>query len=219
MGNHILQMFDSELAEIRSTLITLGNHVKDELNLALAVLLDNKELDLEIIYSLDREANLLRDKVLHLTAKTLLRQHAVADDLRFILAASRIANSIERIGDYAKNTVKRSHILEKPIVEAIEISFADMAKLTTNGLEQAIRAYVEQDFELAKATWHSDDEINSTYNDLFDLIIEKMEADHRRIKDYAHLLFIAKGLERVGDLVSDICQETHFMLTAELIKK
>lgn len=219
MGNHILQMFDSELAEIRSTLITLANQVKDELNLALAVLLDNKEVDLEIIYSLDREANLLRDKVLRLTSKTLLRQHAVADDLRFILAASRIANSLERIGDYAKNTVKRSHFLEKPIVADIKQSFTDMAKLTTSGLEQAIKAYMEQDFDLARETWHSDDEINATYNDLFELIVEKMEEDTKRVRDYAHLLFIAKGLERVGDLVSDMCQETHFMLTAELIKK
>lgn len=219
MGNHILQMFDSELAEIRSALITLGNQVKEELSLGLAVLLDNKEVDLEIIYSIDRQTNQLRDSILRLTSKTLLRQHAVADDLRFILAASRIANSLERIGDYAKNTVKRSNLLEKPIVDDLKQSFANMAKLTTNGLEKSIKSYVEQDFELAKSTWHSDDEINQIYNELFELIVAKMEEDSNYVRDYAHLLFIAKGLERVGDLVSDICQENHFMLTAELIKK
>jgi len=143
----------------------------------------------------------------------LARQQAMADDLREILAAGRIAAHLERMADYAKNTAKRTQVLNGKIDAEIGEQFIWMNERVVAMLRQVMGAYQERDYEAANVAWSSDIELDRMYGKLFACLLEQMRNDPASIKDATQLLFIAKGLERAGDHVTDIAEEVYLMVT------
>ena len=80
-------------------------------------------------------------------------------------------------------------------------------------LRQVMRAYQERDADEANVAWSSDVELDRIYGKLFAHLLEQMRQDPGSIRDATQLLFIAKGLERAGDHVTDIAEEVYLMVT------
>lgn len=138
---------------------------------------------------------------------------AMADDLRAILAASRIAIHLERIGDYAKNTTNRSRHLSQPIATELVDQFQWMGKRIQSMLSQVTESYIHHNAPLANVAWADDAELDTVYANLFQHLLRTMSKETRNIADGTQLLFIAKGLERAGDHVTDIAEEVYLMVT------
>jgi phosphate transport system protein len=92
-----------------------------------------------------------------------------------------------------------------------------MGKIAAAHLKQVLDAYANQDLEAAISVWHGDDSIDALYNSLFRELLTYMIEDPRTISSCAHLLFIAKNLERVGDHGTNIAEYIHFLVTGEEI--
>ncbi|WNM62700.1 PhoU domain-containing protein [Candidatus Nitrospira neomarina] len=73
----------------------------------------------------------------------------MADDQRAIPAASRIAIHLERIGDYAKNTAKRSRHLSQSISVELADQFQWMGKRIQSMLSQGTESYRHHNTPLA----------------------------------------------------------------------
>ena len=84
-------------------------------------------------------------------------------------------------------------------------------------LKQVLDAYANKDVQSAINVWNSDDNIDAHYNSLFRELLTYMIEDPRMISSCAHLLFIAKNLERIGDHGTNIAEYIHFMVTGEEI--
>ena len=69
--------------------------------------------------------------------------------------------------------------------------------------------------QAAVAVWRADDNIDAHYNSLFRELLTYMIEDPRTISSGAHLLFIAKNLERIGDHGTNIAEHIHFVVTGE----
>ena len=82
---------------------------------------------------------------------------------------------------------------------------------------QVLDAYANKDVQSAINVWNSDDNIDAHYNSLFRELLTYMIEDPRMISSCAHLLFIAKNLERIGDHGTNIAEYIHFMVTGEEI--
>jgi phosphate transport system protein len=167
----------------------------------------------EQVITSDRLADALQEKINTHTARTLARQQAMADDLRAILAASRMAIHLERIGDYAKNTAKRSLRLSRPISAELAEQFQWMGKRIQLMLQQVTESYVYHNAQLANVAWADDAELDTVYVNLFHHLLRTMTQESGKIEDGTQLLFIAKGLERAGDHVTDIAEEVYLMVT------
>jgi phosphate transport system protein len=76
-------------------------------------------------------------------------------------------------------------------------------------------AYAKGDIERASAVWSRDDEVDEHYDSLFRELLTYMMGDPRTINSCAHLLFIAKNLERIGDHATNIAEIVHFEITGE----
>ncbi len=145
-----------------------------------------------------------------------LRQ-PMASDLRVVLTAWRIAGELERVGDLAKNIAKRTLILNQAEPMEIIRSVDRMGKIAAAHLKQVLDAYANRDVEAAFNVWRSDDNIDAHYNSLFRELLTYMIEDPRTISSCAHLLFIAKNLERIGDHGTNIAEYIHFLVTGEEI--
>ena len=212
-NQHTLRIFDEDLNGLRQEIVALSNHVSEELNRAMTALLENDAGLAEQVITSDRLADALQEKINTHTTRTLARQQAMADDLRAILAASRMAIHLERIGDYAKNTAKRSLRLSRPISAELAEQFQWMGKRIQLMLHQVTESYVYHNAQLANVAWADDAELDTVYVNLFHHLLRTMSQESRHIADGTQLLFIAKGLERAGDHVTDIAEEVYLMVT------
>lgn len=212
-GKHTLGIFDQDLDSLREEVQRLADQAEKELERAIEALLnDDRILAREVVAS-DVTADRLQEQINYHMNIVLVRQQAMADDLREILAAGRIAAHLERLADYAKNTAKRTQALSRKVDTEIGAQFSWMSHRVGAMLRQVMRAYQERDAAEANVAWSSDVELDRIYGKLFAHLLEQMRQDPDSIKDATQLLFIAKGLERAGDHVTDIAEEVFLMVT------
>jgi len=140
----------------------------------------------------------------------------VGRQLRRTVAAMKIAVNLERCGDLARNIAKRSVVLsESEPLTPLTRSIDRMGRLVASRLKDVLDAYASGELDKAQAVWARDEEVDEHYNSLFRELLTYMMGDPRTITPGAHLLFVAKNLERVGDHATNIAEIIHFEITGE----
>jgi phosphate transport system protein len=210
---HTLESFDQDLAHLRAEVISLAERAETQLENAIAALMTDDIGKAEEVIRSDEEADALLQRVNGYMTVVLARQQAVADDLREILADGRIAAHLERVADYAKNAARRMLALAEPVDAEAAKRLKWMGDRVAAMLRQVMRAYIERDASEANVAWSSDIELDRVYGDLFAHLLERMRTHPASLRDATQLLFIAKGLERAGDHVTDIAEEVYLMVT------
>lgn len=210
---HTLESFDQDLARLRAEVISLAERAETQLENAIAALMTDDIGKAEEVIRSDEEADALLQRVNGYMTVVLARQQAVADDLREILADGRIAAHLERVADYAKNAARRMLALAEPVDAEAAKRLKWMGDRVAAMLRQVMRAYIERDASEANVAWSSDIELDRVYGDLFAHLLERMRERPAGLRDATQLLFIAKGLERAGDHVTDIAEEVYLMVT------
>ena len=140
----------------------------------------------------------------------------VGRQLRRTVAAMKIAVNLERCGDLARNIAKRSVVLsESEPLTPLTRSVDRMGRLVASRLKDVLDAYTASELDKAQAVWARDEEVDEHYNSLFRELLTYMMGDPRTITPGAHLLFVAKNLERIGDHATTIAEIIHFEITGE----
>lgn len=165
----------------------------------------------------DQKIDAAQREVERRAIKLFALRQPMASDLRVVLTAWRIATELERVGDLAKNIAKRTLILNQAEPVQLTRSIERMGKIAAAHLKQVLDAYANKDIDAAIEVWNNDDNIDAHYNSLFRELLTYMIEDPRTISSCAHLLFIAKNLERVGDHGTNIAEYIHFLVTGEEI--
>ena len=143
-----------------------------------------------------------------------LRQ-PMGQDLRSIVVALKTAAVIERIGDHAKNTAKRTKVLaESPPIGAIK-TVERMSLLVQAMISDVLDAYSKRDAEKAADVRRRDEEVDDLHTSLFRELLTYMMEDPRNISACTHLMFVTKNIERMGDHAANIAKNIHFLVHGE----
>jgi phosphate transport system protein len=143
----------------------------------------------------------------------------VAQDLRRTVGAMKLSLNLERAGDYAKNIAKRALVVtESDPMTPLTRSVERMGKLVVMRMKDALDAYSSGDLDRAVAVWKNDEEVDEHYNSLFRELLTYMMSDPRTISACAHLLFVAKNLERIGDYATSVAEIIHYEVTGDDIE-
>jgi phosphate transport system protein len=135
----------------------------------------------------------------------------MAVDLRVILSSIKIAAPLERIADYAKNTAKRTIVLNHVTAPPSAVTGLErLGRLVRTALKDVLDAFAHGDVAKAHDVWQRDEEIDQVYTGLFREILTYMMEDPRTITACTHLLFMAKNIERAGDHVTNIAELVSF---------
>ena len=218
MNEHIVKSYEDELNALGAACARLGGLAESQLGDAVdAVVRRDPALATKVLQQDDRLDEIEADveqKAIRLIA---LRQ-PMANDLRKTMAAMKIASNLERCGDLAKNIAKRTLVLsEVEPVPALNRSIERMGRLVTARLKEALDAYTAGEPDRAMKVWASDEEVDEHYNSLFRELLTYMMGDPRTITACAHLLFVAKNLERIGDHATNIAEIVHYEITGEQV--
>ncbi|HWU15933.1 MAG TPA: phosphate signaling complex protein PhoU, partial [Caulobacter sp.] len=166
----------------------------------------------------DERLDTLQGEIERKAFRLIALRQPMAVDLRHAVAALKISMSLERCGDMAKNIGKRALILtEADPMSALTRSIERMGRLVQGRLKDVLDAYTASDLQRAIGVWGRDEEVDEHYNAIFRELLTYMMGDPRTINPCAHLLFVAKNLERIGDHATNIAEIIHFELTGEEI--
>jgi len=166
----------------------------------------------------DAQINQVEVKIDNLCVDLIARIQPLASDLRFVASAMRINNDLERIGDHAVNIAQHTEeLLKEPELKPL-IDIPRMAILAQGMVKAALDAFVHGDVQGAIKVCQSDDEVDALEDQVLRELITYMASDSRTISRAIHLIIIAKNLERVADLATNVAEEVVFMVEARSIK-
>lgn len=217
MTDHTIHAFDDELAALRTSVADMGALAERLLRDAVSALLEsNATLAADVVRD-DHELDLGQREIEALAVQMIARRQPVADDLRHIVSAMRMASEIERIGDLAKNIAKRASILQAPLDRrSVSAGVQHLSKAALGQLSAVLRSFANADVEAARAVRASDERIDDLYMSLFRELLTYMMEDPRSITVCAQLLFCAKNLERVGDHATNLAETIDYALSGEV---
>lgn len=213
---HIVKAFDEDLSQIESLIMEMGGLAEAQITDA-STALSRRDVELgNSVIANDERIDALEAEVDATVVRILAQRQPMAQDLRAVVVAPKIASNLERIGDYAKNMAKRTSVLaqSKPIGSA-PATITRMCEAVQAMMKSVLDAYVARDKEAADDVRLRDAEVDQMHNTLFRELLTYMMEDPRAITPCMHLLFIAKNVERMGDHATSIAEQVHYMVTGE----
>lgn len=216
-SSHIVTSFDQELGRAETLFLEMGGLVESQIAEAAEALVRRDTEQAEKVRTRDREVDALETKIDELAVRLLALRQPVAEDLRMIVSTLKVSANLERIGDYAKNIAKRTTVLANSApVGSSSDTIRRMSKLVREMLSDVLDAYVARDLNAADEVRLRDEEVDQIHNALFREILTYMMEDPKSITPCMHLLFIAKNIERIGDHVTGIAEQVHYLVTGKL---
>jgi phosphate transport system protein len=214
---HIASVFDRDLEAIQAMIMKMGGLVEAAV-LDAAQALDTRDEELaERVRAADKAVDALEEQINAEAARLIALRAPTAGDLRTALTVMKIAGSLERCGDYAKNLAKRSSVLiQMAAIGDTAGGIRRMAKAVELQLKDALDAYIHRDVELAEDVRRRDRDVDQMYNSLFRVFLTHMLEDPRNITACMHLHFIAKNIERMGDHATGIAEQVIFLVNGAM---
>ncbi|MCC5965386.1 MAG: phosphate signaling complex protein PhoU [Natronohydrobacter sp.] len=212
MKPHTLSAFDRDLDAIRLAVLTMGGQVETAiLNAARALDTRDEDLAAQVVQG-DKSIDSAEEDINSQVVRLLALRQPQADDLRAAVAVMKMAGELERLGDYAKNMAKRVPVLiQSPVIDGADRALRRQARMVGQMLKDMLDAYARMDTDLARDVITRDIEVDDMTNALFREFITHMMEDPRNITPCLHYIFIAKNIERMGDLVTHGAEHVIFV--------
>jgi len=213
-NQHTVRAYGDELNQITADIARMGGLAEAQIADAIDSVARRDIALAQTVITRDARLDELQREIERKAIRIIALRQPVATDLRRTVAAMKIATDLERTGDLARNIAKRAISLAEgeplaPLTRSIE----RMGKLVAKRMKAVLDAYASSELAGALDVWTHDDDVDEHYNALFRELLTYMMADPRTITSCAHLLFMAKNLERIGDHATNIAEMIHYEVT------
>src|SRR5579884_3662199 len=209
--HHIVKAYDKELESLGGIAEKMLSDAMDALtgfDTALAQETINTDLRLDFLQrEIEEEAVL-----------TIARRQPMAIDLREIIGTIRISGDLERVGDLGKSIAKRAlKIRSELLIPRCTVGLKSMHDSAAMLLKEVLDAYALRDAQRARSVWTHDAELDALEDSVFRDLLTFMMEDARNISFCAHLLFVSKNIERIGDHATNIAETVVYVVTGETL--
>ena len=213
MAEHTVKAFDEDITRLRGLIAEMGGLAEVAIQEAMQALVTGDEELASGVVERDLKLDRLESEVDELAVRVIALRAPMADDLREIIAALKIAGVVERIGDYAKNIAKRVGRIEgRNRFEPLTLIPA-MGDVCVEMVHDVLTAFAARDPVLAREVIATDDKVDAFYDSIFRNLVSYMVENPATISSAAQLLFIARNLERVGDHATNVAEMVHYAAT------
>lgn len=213
-----MRHFHEELEQLKSRLVAMSGIAEVAVQNAVTSLLKRDPVKAREVISRDADLDELELAVDDLAINLLALQQPLARDLRFITAAMKIGNDLERVGDHAVNIAEALEWLMEVVPFPNLPELEEMARISTNMLSDALNAFILGDSALAREVLGRDDRVDELHESNFRILITHMMEDPRKITAGMDLLLVSGNLERIADLATNVAEEVVFFVEGQSIK-
>lgn len=214
MHEHTVKAFDEDITRLRGLIAEMGGLSEAAIERALEALVKGDDELADKVIKADKKIDALESEIDKLAVRIIALRAPMADDLREVIAALKIAGVVERIGDYSKNIAKASKEIgsNRKQFEPLTLLPA-MAEVASEMVHDVLTAYAARDAELAREVIATDEKVDAFYNSIFRNLVSHMVENPSTISSAAQMLFIARNLERIGDHATNVAEMVHFAAT------
>jgi len=213
MAEHTVKAFDEDITRLRGLIAEMGGLAEVAIQDAMEALIRGDAELGEKVVARDQKIDALETEVDKLAVRIIALRAPMADDLREVIAALKIAGVVERIGDYSKNIARRVGEIEaRSRFEPLTLLPA-MSELAGEMVHDVLTAYAARDPDLAREVIATDEKVDAFYNSIFRNLVSYMVENPATISSAAQLLFVARNLERIGDHATNVAEMVHFAAT------
>ena len=210
---HTLKAFDDDLNRLRASIAEMGGLAEAAISTAMRALAERDSEGARLVVDGDKRLDAMEAEIESLAVRIIALRAPMADDLREVVAALKIAGVVERIGDYAKNIAKRVPAIEESSNLKPLSLLPEMGRIVAEMVRTALDAFVARDSAKAGQVCERDRAVDDFYNSIFRTLLTFMMESPNNITAATHLLFVAKNLERIGDHATNIAEMVYFAAT------
>ena len=211
-SGHTVKAFDEELNRLRGKILEMGKLAEAAIREAMRALVDRDEAAAGRVVEGDGRIDALEAEIERDAVQIIALRAPMADDLRDVIAALKIAGVVERIGDYAKNIARRVRAIDNGPIRPISL-LPEMARIASEMVHDALDAFATRDSGQAARVCERDAAVDDFYNSIFRALLTHMMENPGTITAATHLLFVARNLERIGDHATNVAEMVFFAAT------
>jgi phosphate transport system protein len=210
--------FDEELQKVKKNVLEMASLVDESITKALEAL-KNRDLKMasevkEIDHRIDRFEIAIEDQCIELIA----RHQPVGTDLRFLIGVIKMNNDLERMGDHAVNiTGSVAFLIEQPRIKPVS-NIWSMVVEVKKMLNDSVKSFMNNDAEMAQQVCERDNVVDEMRDETMRILLTYMLEQPDKIGSAIPLLLVAKNLERIADLATNMCEDVIYIAQARVIK-
>ena len=213
-----MRHFHEELELLKSRLVAMSGIAEEQVRSAVEALLERDPDKARIVIEKDELLDESELAVDDLAISLLALQQPMARDLRFITAAMKIGNDLERVGDHAVNIAEELEWLVKAAPFPALPELEEMARLANAMLSDALNAFIHGNSALAREVVERDDRVDELHENNFRILLTHMMEDPRKITAGMDLFLVSGNIERIADLATNIAEEVVFLVKGKDIR-
>ena len=210
--------FDEELQNVKRKLVEMAALVEDSITKSLEGL---KKKSTEIaaeVRETDHKIDEMEIAIEDMCIELIARHQPVGSDLRFLIGAIKMNNDLERMGDHSVNIADCiKYVIEEPRVAQIT-NIWSMAKIVTEMLRESVESFIQNDAARAQKVCERDNIVDEMRNETIRLLLTYMIEEPEKIGSAINYILVAKNLERIADLSTNICEDVIYIAQARVIK-
>jgi len=210
--------FDEELQNVKKNLLQMATLVEESITKSLDALKKKDSKMASKIREIDHEIDKCEIAIEEQCIELIARHQPVGSDLRFLIGVIKMNNDLERMGDHAVNiadvieyVIKGAHI--KPVT-----NIWSMAKIVNEMLRQSVESFIDNDTVKAQKVCERDSTVDKMRNETIRILLTYMLEEPETISSAIPYLLVAKNLERIADLSTNICEDVIYIAQARVIK-
>ena len=212
-GEHTSKQFDSNLEDIRSSVLQMGGLVESQLRAAIEGLTTGGADVIAQVIDTENRVNSYEKEIDDACVHVVARRQPAASDLRLIMGVSKIVTDLERVGDEAEKIAR----MARSIHGRGALSIPRMVDVQQTGnravalLRRVLDSMARLDSTEAEKLIAEDELIDTEFRAIVRQLITYMMEDPRTISTALDIVWIAKAIERVGDHCKNIGEQVIYI--------
>ncbi len=207
-----------EIDKLKRDLLLICSIVEEQVQKAIRALFDRDPELAQEVQAMDEDVDRREINLEEECLKTLALHQPVAINLRQLIAALKINNDLERIGDMAVNIARKAVVLALETAVEIPADFAEMSERTQAMLRKSLDSLVQMDAALARDVCACDDEVDRLKREIRNRIEQQIRQDPQRIDAMLRLLSVSRNLERIADCAANIAEDVIYMVDGRIVR-
>lgn len=217
----MLKFVENELQNIKNQINEMWTLVYQQLDCAYRSVLDADQKLANKVVAREKRVNAFELKIDSDIEDFIALYNPVAVDLRFALAMLKINSNLERIGDYSDSIARfviRNQIRPENKVLFNELQLQDMFDMVLDMLNTTYDGLQKRDLQLTKSVFEKDETLDILNQNAINALSVHATEHMEDIRLCLEIAGIFRKLERAGDHINNLAEETIFYIDAEVLK-
>ena len=211
--------FHEQLAAVKQRLLDMAERAEALIDAAVEALHERDAEKAQAVIDGDALLDAFEIEIEQQAVSLLALQQPMARDLRFIIGAIKVSSDLERVGDHAVNVAQATlRLVDTRASLDAGPEIDEMGRRARQMLAEALDAFIRADGALGRKVCRADDAVDRLMESAFRVLLTRMMENPPTITQALQHLLIARNLERVADLATNIGEDAVYLAEGKQIK-